>query len=95
MNTGFAKIVGTGIYVPEQIVTNADLSCILGEDINPFVTSVLGIHERHVCAENESTAAISVISSRLKLIAVPKLPDPLTSISNITVSSRSSSKTFT
>ena len=28
-----ANIVGTGIYVPEKIVTNDDLSRILGEDI--------------------------------------------------------------
>ena len=46
----FANIIGTGIYVPEKIVTNEDLSRILDEDINPFVTSVLGIRERHVCA---------------------------------------------
>ena len=34
----FANIIGTGIYVPEKIVTNDDLSRILGEDINEFVT---------------------------------------------------------
>ena len=43
----FADIVSTGIYVPEKIVTNDDLSRILGEDINEFVTNVLGIHERN------------------------------------------------
>src|ERR1044072_1946956 len=64
-----AKIISTGIYVPEQIVTNADLSCILGEDINPFVTSVLGIHERHVCAENESTADLATHAGRHALEA--------------------------
>ncbi|HXQ74299.1 MAG TPA: ketoacyl-ACP synthase III, partial [Pyrinomonadaceae bacterium] len=55
----FAKIVGTGRYVPEKVLTNADLSRILGEDINEFVTQVLGINERHVCAEDESTADIA------------------------------------
>lgn len=69
MNTGFAKIISTGIYVPEKIVTNADLSRILGEDINPFVTQVLGIHERHVCAENESTADLATHASRQALEA--------------------------
>src|ERR1044072_1780674 len=64
-----AHIISTGILVPEQIVTNADLSCILGEDINPFVTSVLGIHERHVCAENESTADLATHASRQALEA--------------------------
>ena len=55
----FARIVGTGIYVPAKIVTNDDLSRILGEDINEFVTQVLGIHERHFCAEDESTADLA------------------------------------
>jgi 3-oxoacyl-[acyl-carrier-protein] synthase-3 len=60
----FAKIIGTGRYVPEKIVTNADLSKILGEDIDEFVTQVLGITERHVCADDESTADIATFASR-------------------------------
>ena len=63
----FAKIIGTGRYVPEKILTNADLSKILGEDINEFVTQVLGIHERHVCAEDESTADIATHAARAAL----------------------------
>jgi 3-oxoacyl-[acyl-carrier-protein] synthase-3 len=50
--------------VPEKIVTNADLSKILGEDIDEFVTQVLGITERHVCADDESTADIATLASR-------------------------------
>jgi 3-oxoacyl-[acyl-carrier-protein] synthase-3 len=50
--------------VPEKIVTNADLSKILGEDIDEFVTQVLGITERHVCADDESTADIATFASR-------------------------------
>ena len=65
----FANIIGTGIYVPEKIVTNDDLSRTLGEDINEFVTSVLGIHERHVCAPNESTADLATSASRAALEA--------------------------
>ena len=65
----FAKIISTGIYVPEKVVTNEDLSRILGEDIVPFVTSVLGIYERHVCAENESTADLATNAARQALEA--------------------------
>ena len=65
MNT--ANIISTGIYVPEKIVTNDDLSRILGEDINEFVTNVLGIHERHVSAEDESTADLASHASRQAL----------------------------
>jgi len=60
----FANIISTGIYVPEKVVTNDDLSTILGEDINEFVTQIIGIHERHVCADDESTADIATNASR-------------------------------
>lgn len=65
----FANIIGTGIYVPEKIVTNDDLSHILGEDINEFVTNVLGIHERHISADDESTADLATNASRQALEA--------------------------
>jgi 3-oxoacyl-[acyl-carrier-protein] synthase III len=54
-----AKIIGTGIFVPEKVLTNDDLSRMLGEDINDFVENNLGIRERHVLAENESSADIA------------------------------------
>ena len=73
----FADIVSTGIYVPERIVTNDELSRILGEDINPFVTSVLGIHERHVCSENESTADLATHASHQALEAARLDPTEL------------------
>lgn len=65
----FPNIISTGIYVPEKIVTNDDVSRILGEDINEFVTNVLGIHERHISAENESTADLATHASRQALEA--------------------------
>src|SRR6476660_6993709 len=65
----FADIASTGIYVPEKIVTNDDLSRILGEDINEFVTQKLGIRERHVRADDESTADLATHASRQALEA--------------------------
>ena len=73
----FAKIVGTGRYVPEKVLTNADLSRILGEDINEFVTQVLGIRERHVCAEDESTADIATHAAREALKDAGVSPEEL------------------
>lgn len=58
-----AKIIGTGSAVPERTVTNAALSRILGEDINKFVSEVIGIQERHICAENESTADLATAAA--------------------------------
>lgn len=53
------KIIGSGIHVPEKIITNDDLSRMLGEDINEFVSQNLGILERHVLADDESAADLA------------------------------------
>lgn len=65
----FARIIGTGSFVPEKIVTNADLSRALGEDVDEFVSNVLGIRERHVCADDESTADLATGAARRALEA--------------------------
>ncbi|HEY0321273.1 MAG TPA: ketoacyl-ACP synthase III [Pyrinomonadaceae bacterium] len=59
----YAKIVGTGSYVPEKILTNDELSRMLGEDINEFVSQILGIRERHICAPDESTADLATAAA--------------------------------
>lgn len=54
-----AKIIGTGVSVPDKVLTNDDLSRMLGEDIREFVVNNLGIEERHVLADDESAADIA------------------------------------
>jgi 3-oxoacyl-[acyl-carrier-protein] synthase-3 len=63
----YAVITGTGSYVPERIVTNAELSELLGEDIDPFVSGTLGIHERRYCAADESTVDLAECAARRAL----------------------------
>ena len=63
----YARIIGTGSYVPERVLTNADLSRMLGEDVDEFVSGVLGIRERHVCGEDESTADLATEAARRAL----------------------------
>src|SRR5215207_6606268 len=63
----YARIIGTGSYVPEKVLTNADLSRMLGEDVDDFVSNVLGIRERHVCADDESTADLAERAARRAL----------------------------
>jgi 3-oxoacyl-[acyl-carrier-protein] synthase-3 len=63
----YAKIAGTGSYVPEKILTNDDLSRMLGEDINEFVSQILGIRERHISAPDESTADLATAAAERAL----------------------------
>lgn len=73
----YAKIIGTGSYVPERVLTNADLSRMLGEDINDFVSQIVGIEERHVCAPDESTADLATAAARRALEAANVAPEDL------------------
>ena len=59
-----AVIIGTGVYVPEKVLTNDDLSRILGENINDFVETKVGIFERHVAADKESSADLATNAAR-------------------------------
>jgi 3-oxoacyl-[acyl-carrier-protein] synthase-3 len=70
-----ATITGTGSYVPERVVTNAELSRTLGEDIDDFVSNTLGIHERHYCAPDESTADLAFEAGRRALDAAKVKPE--------------------
>lgn len=62
-----AKIIGTGVYVPEKVLTNDDLSRILGENINDFVEHKVGIVERHIAAEDESAADLATEAAKTAL----------------------------
>lgn len=53
--------------MPERVVTNAELSRILGENIDDFVSSMLGIKERRYCAANESTADLAEAAAKRAL----------------------------
>jgi 3-oxoacyl-[acyl-carrier-protein] synthase-3 len=62
-----ARVIATGIYVPEKVVTNADLSRNLGEDIDEFVTNIVGIRERHIAASDESSADLATKAAEAAL----------------------------
>lgn len=62
-----AIISGTGSYVPERVVTNAELSALLGEDIDEFVSTMLGIRERHWAAPTEATVDIALPAAQRAL----------------------------
>ena len=72
-----AIITGTGSYVPMRIVSNAELSAQLGEDIAPFVSGTLGIDTRHWCGPNESTADLAELSARRAMEAAKASPESI------------------
>ena len=49
------RIAGTGRYVPEKVLTNADLERMVDTN-DEWIRTRTGIEERHIAAENETTS---------------------------------------
>lgn len=60
-----ARIIGTGSAVPEQIVTNEDLSKIV-ETSDEWISSRSGIRERRV-AKEETTTSLAILAGKRAL----------------------------
>jgi 3-oxoacyl-[acyl-carrier-protein] synthase III len=58
-----ARIIGTGSYVPEKILTNHDLARSL-ETTDEWIVTRTGIRERHIVAEGECTSDLAVNAAR-------------------------------
>ncbi|MCX5707417.1 MAG: ketoacyl-ACP synthase III [Candidatus Omnitrophica bacterium] len=86
-------ILGLGKYIPEKILTNADLEKMV-DTSDEWITTRTGIKERHIAAQNEATSdlaakaakealkAASLKAAELDLIIVatvtPDMPFPST-----------------
>ena len=58
MSTTYARIAGTGSYLPEKVLTNADLAEFV-DTSDEWIVSRTGIRERHVAAEGETTGDLA------------------------------------
>ena len=65
--TRHAQILSTGRYIPERVVTNNDLNEMLGENVGDWLVENVGIHERHVMADDETTSSMVVAASERAL----------------------------
>ncbi len=54
----YSRIVGTGKYLPERILTNADLEKMV-ETTDEWIKSRTGIEFRHIVAEDEATSDLA------------------------------------
>jgi 3-oxoacyl-[acyl-carrier-protein] synthase-3 len=54
-----SRIAGTGSYLPEKILTNADLEHMV-DTTDEWIFSRTGIRERHIVADNEFTSDLAL-----------------------------------
>ena len=62
----YARIVGTGSYLPEKVMTNHDLEAIV-ETSDQWIRERTGIEQRHIAAEGETTVDLAEKASRLAI----------------------------
>src|SRR5688500_6133129 len=63
MGSLYSRIAGTGSYLPERIVTNAELQTRI-EITDEWIVSRTGIEARHVAADDELTSDLALHAAR-------------------------------
>jgi 3-oxoacyl-[acyl-carrier-protein] synthase-3 len=59
----YARIIGTGGYLPEKVLTNADLEKIV-DTSDEWIVTRTGIRERHIAAEGQTTCDLAEQAAR-------------------------------
>ena len=57
------KIIGTGSFVPEQIITNEYLETKIDTN-SKWIFENLGINERRICSDNQTTSDLATIAAQ-------------------------------
>jgi 3-oxoacyl-[acyl-carrier-protein] synthase-3 len=63
MTRYYSKITGWGMYVPKNVLTNADLEKMLDTN-DEWIVSRTGIRERRIISEGETTVSMSLEASK-------------------------------
>ena len=71
-----ARIIGAGSYLPEYILTNAELEKRV-DTSDEWIVSRTGIRERHIAAEGETTSDLATAAGRAALEAAGISPNQL------------------
>ncbi|HWR30164.1 MAG TPA: beta-ketoacyl-ACP synthase III [Negativicutes bacterium] len=74
MSNSSAGIIGVGMYVPEKIMTNADLARMINTT-EEWIESMSGIRERHIAAPSQAASDLGVIAAQRALARAGVSPD--------------------
>jgi 3-oxoacyl-[acyl-carrier-protein] synthase-3 len=64
----YARIAGTGSYLPERVLTNADLEKLV-DTSDEWIRERTGIRQRHIAAEGQTTGDLAYEAARRALEA--------------------------
>ncbi|NOT18221.1 MAG: ketoacyl-ACP synthase III [Sulfuriferula sp.] len=64
----YAKIVGTGSYLPERIMSNEELAATV-DTSDEWITERTGIRQRHLAADGQTTSDLATMAARQAVAA--------------------------
>lgn len=67
----YSRIIGTGSYLPEKVLTNDDLAQMV-DTSDQWIRERTGIHKRHIAAEGETTCDLAEHAARNAIAASGK-----------------------
>lgn len=62
----YSKLISTGAYLPEKVLTNKDLESMV-DTSDEWIRTRSGIEERHIAADNEETSDLAANAARRAL----------------------------
>jgi len=60
-------VQGTGAYLPERVMTNADMAAMM-DTSDDWITERTGIRRRHIAADGEMTSDLAIAAARAALV---------------------------
>ncbi|MEL7297788.1 MAG: beta-ketoacyl-ACP synthase III [Pseudomonadota bacterium] len=72
----YSRIVGTGSYAPEKILTNADLEKMV-ETSDEWIRSRSGIERRHIAADDQNTSDLAIEAARSAIESAGITPEEI------------------
>jgi 3-oxoacyl-[acyl-carrier-protein] synthase-3 len=64
----YSRIAGTGRFLPERILTNADLEKMV-DTTDEWIRTRTGVERRHIASEDQTTSDLSVEAARIAMDA--------------------------
>ncbi|HEX2139426.1 MAG TPA: beta-ketoacyl-ACP synthase III [Woeseiaceae bacterium] len=72
----YSRIAGTGRYLPDRIMTNADLEKMV-DTSDEWIRTRTGVERRHIAAEEQSTSDLCVEASRTAMADAGVKPEDI------------------
>ena len=72
----YSRIAGTGRFLPERILTNADLEKMV-DTTDEWIRTRTGVERRHIASEDQTTSDLSVAAAKIAMDAAGVAADDI------------------